>query len=142
MRLSEQESDPALPREGWILYDGRCGFCYRWVHLWKNVVGRRGFAVEDLQSASAEGSLDITREKLLDDIRVLTRSGKLKSGADAYLYVARQIWWAWPFYATFRLPGLNWVLWRCYRWFNRNRYRISRHCPLPQEGAPRSEKPV
>jgi predicted DCC family thiol-disulfide oxidoreductase YuxK len=96
-------------------------------------VEQRGFAIKDLQSASNDGSLQISQEKMLDDIRVLTRTGELGSGADAYLYVARRIWWAWPFYAIFSLPGFNWILWWGYRWFNRNRYRISRHCPLPQE---------
>lgn len=131
MKLTDQES--ALPREGWILYDGGCGFCSRWVHYWKKTVEPRGFAVKDLQSASGEGILQIAQENLLDDIRVLTCSGESRSGADAYLYVARRIWWAWPFYAVFSLPGFNWILWRGYRWFNRNRYRISRHCPLPQQ---------
>jgi lipase maturation factor 1 len=120
------------PREGWILYDGECGFCFRWVHFWEKVVGRRGFALRGLQSAAADGSLQIPPENLLDDIRVLTCTGKLESGADAYLYLARRIWWAWPFYAIFSLPGFNWLLWRGYRWFNRNRYRISRHCQLPE----------
>jgi predicted DCC family thiol-disulfide oxidoreductase YuxK len=131
MRLSDQESESALPREGWILYDGGCGFCFRWVQFWKKVVGRRGFATKDLQSAFADGTLKNPQENLLDDIRVLTRTGTLESGANAYLYVARKIWWAWPFYGIFHLPGFNWALWRGYRWFNRNRYRISRHCPLP-----------
>ena len=133
MNLAEQESKSALPREGWVLYDGGCGFCFQWVRLWKETLEAAGFAIEDLQSASAEGMLQVPQENLLDDIRVLTRSGKLESGADAYLYVARRIWWAWPFYAMFSLPGFNWVLWQGYRWFNRNRYRISRHCRLPQE---------
>lgn len=131
MRWANHESKSALPREGWILYDGGCGFCFRWVYFWKKVVEPRGFAIKDLQSASAEGILQIPQENLLDDIRVLTRSGKLESGAAAYLYVTRRIWWAWPFYAIFSLPGFNWLLWRGYRWFNRNRYRISHHCPLP-----------
>jgi predicted DCC family thiol-disulfide oxidoreductase YuxK len=133
MRLPDRESEPVFPREGWILYDGGCGFCFRWVHFWQKVIERRGFALKDLQSASADGSLQIPQENLLDDIRVLTRTGKLESGASAYLYVAGQIWWAWPFYAMFGLPGFNWVLWQGYRWFNRNRYRISRRCPLPQQ---------
>jgi predicted DCC family thiol-disulfide oxidoreductase YuxK len=132
MKLTDGKNDAALPRKGWILYDGGCGFCFRWVHFWEKVVERRGFAIKDLQSASADGSLQIPPEDLLDDIRVLTRAGKLESGADAYLYVARQIWWAWPFYAVFRLPGFNAVLRWGYRWFNRNRYRISRYCPLPK----------
>jgi len=129
----DQGLKPVAPQIGWILYDGQCGFCFRWVHLWKNVVERRGFALKDLQSASVDGTLEITPENLLDDLLVLLPSGKLETGADAYLFVARQIWWAWPFYALFSLPGFNWILWSGYRWFNRNRYRISRHCPLPQQ---------
>ncbi len=131
MILPNHETGFNVPREGWILYDGGCGFCFRWVHFWKKVVERRGFAIKDLQSASADGSLQIPQENLLDDIQVLTRTGKLESGADAYLHVSRQIWWAWPFYIIFSLPGFNSMLWWGYRWFNRNRYRISRHCPLP-----------
>jgi predicted DCC family thiol-disulfide oxidoreductase YuxK len=133
MKLADHESVSARPREGWILYDSGCGFCFRWVHFWKRVVEPRGFAIKDLQSAHADGSLQISQETLLDDIRVLTPSGELKSGANAYLYVTRRIWWAWPFYAIFSLPGLNRMLWSGYRWFNRNRYLISRHCPLPQQ---------
>jgi predicted DCC family thiol-disulfide oxidoreductase YuxK len=128
---SSDSNDSDLPREGWILYDGHCGFCSRWVLFWKKVVEARGFAIEDLQSAAAIGILNVSNENLLDDIRVLTRTGMLKSGADAYLYVIQRIWWAWPFYAVFVAPGFNWVLWRGYKWFNRNRYRISRHCPIP-----------
>jgi len=130
---SPNQSESALPAEGWILYDGGCGFCFRWAHFWKKIVERRGFAIKDLQSAAEEGLLQIPQDSLLDDIRVLPRNGELQSGADAYLYVARRIWWAWPFYAIFSLPGFNRLLWWGYRWFNRNRYRISRHCPLPRE---------
>jgi predicted DCC family thiol-disulfide oxidoreductase YuxK len=133
MRVPDNESKSLLPREGWILYDGGCGFCFRWVHFWKKVVEPIGFAIKDLQSAYAEGNLRISQQNMLDDILVLTRTGELASGANAYLYVARRIWWAWPFYAVFSLPGFNRALWHGYRWFNRNRYRISRHCPLPQE---------
>ena len=128
-----QESGSITPRRGWILYDGECGFCFRWVHLWENVVKPRGFVLKDLQSASADGTLKISSEDLLNDILVLTPGGKLEAGANAYLFVARQIWWAWPFYALFSLPGFNWMLWRGYRWFNRNRYRVSRYCPLPPQ---------
>jgi predicted DCC family thiol-disulfide oxidoreductase YuxK len=131
MTTRNQESKAVLPRVGWVLYDGGCGFCFRWVHFWEKIIDRRGFSLKDLQSAWEDGSMETPQSNLLDDIQVLTRDGKLKSGADAYLFVARRIWWAWPFYAIFRLPGFNWMLWHGYRWFNRNRYRISRHCPLP-----------
>jgi predicted DCC family thiol-disulfide oxidoreductase YuxK len=125
------------PRRGWILYDGQCGFCSRWVHFWEKTVEPRGFALKDLQSAHAEGMLEMPPENLLEDILILTRQNKFERGADAYLFVARQIWWAWPFYALFSLPGFHWILWQGYGWFNRNRYLVSRHCPLPRPPAPR-----
>ncbi len=99
------------PYRGWILYDGSCGFCYWWVHLWEKVVAKRGFALKDLQTASADGTLSIDKNQLFDDIRVLDTEGRLISGADAYLYVAKKIWWAWPFYALFCQPGSA-RLWR------------------------------
>src|SRR6266446_4276759 len=101
MREPDQDAKSIPARKGRILYDGECGFCYRWVHLWENVLKPRGFAFKDLQSALAEGSLQVSPENLLDDILVLTSGGNLEFGADAYLFVARQIWWAWPFYALF-----------------------------------------
>ena len=137
MREPAQEPKSIRPQWGWILYDGECGFCSRWVHFWKNAVEPQGFALKDLQSACAEGMLDIPPEKLLDDILILTSLNKLERGADAYLFVARQIWWAWPFYALFSLPGFYRILWQGYRWFNRNRYLVSRHCPLPGQTAAR-----
>lgn len=132
MSAAACKSESARPRVGWILYDGGCGFCFRWVHFWKPIVESRGFAIKDLQSAYADGILQVSPESLLDDIRVLTLDGKLESGADAYLYVARRIWWARPLDAIFSLPGFNSLLWWGYRWFNRNRYRVSRHCQLPE----------
>ena len=123
---------PTAPQNGWILYDGSCGFCFWWVHFWEKVVAKRGFALKDLQTALADGSIQIEKDRLLDDIRVLDANGQLVSGADAYLHVAKRIWWAWPFYATFSLPGFRQLLWIGYRWFNRNRFRVSKHCRLPE----------
>src|ERR1700733_4138562 len=117
MKLADHEPEATFPREGWTLYDGRCGFCLRWVHLWQKVVERRGFAVRDLQSASADRLLQIPEENLLDDVQVLTRSGTLESGANAYLYVSRKIWWAWPFYAIFHFSGFNSICQASIRFF-------------------------
>ncbi|HKV26875.1 MAG TPA: DCC1-like thiol-disulfide oxidoreductase family protein [Candidatus Acidoferrales bacterium] len=85
MTDSRQEQISTSPRAGWILYDGKCGFCYIWVHFWESVIERRGFVLKDLQSAAAEGMLQTSSDSLLDDIRVLTSHGEVKSGAHAYL---------------------------------------------------------
>lgn len=125
----------SAPRNGWILYDGSCGFCYSSVHFWESVVAKRGFALKNLQTASADGTLSINKNRLLDDIRVLDTDGRLISSADAYLHVAKRIWWGWPFYALFSLPGFRQIMEAGYRWFNRNRFRVSKHCALPGRNA-------
>ena len=42
----------------------------------------------------------------LEEMRVLTHNGEDLGGADAVIFLARQIWWAWPFYALAHIPGI------------------------------------
>jgi predicted DCC family thiol-disulfide oxidoreductase YuxK len=133
MSETERDSNVARPLKAWILYDGGGGFCFRWLHFWEKVVVQRGFERKDLQSAEEEGILQVPAENLLDDIRVLKVDGGLECGADGYLFVAKHIGWANPLAMRFGLPGCNGVLWRGYRWFNRNRYRVSRFRLLPEQ---------
>ena len=118
-------------RRGWILYDGHCGFCSRWVRFWAGTLRRRGFDVAALEEPWVSEKISMPYEELLQDIRLLTASGELISGADVYLYVTRRIWWAWLFYAVFTLPGFNRLIHVGYRWFARNRYCVSHACRLP-----------
>lgn len=115
---------------GVVLYDGQCGFCSRWVKFWAGMLGRHGFEIASLDEPWVAERLRMPREELLSDIRLLTVGGQLISGADVYLYVTRRIWWAWPFYAIFSLPGFNRLIHAGYRWFARNRHHISHACRL------------
>jgi len=115
---------------GVVPYDGRCGFCSRWVKYWEKTLTRRGFAIASLEEPWVAGKLEMPHEKLLTDIRLLTADDRLISGADVYLYVTRRIWWAWPFYAIFSLPGFNRLIQVGYRWFARNRYCVSHACRI------------
>ncbi len=135
MPLSDETQGPVerLARgvvRGVVLYDGQCGFCSRWVKIWAGTLGRRGFEIASLDEPWVAGKLGMPQEDLITDIRLLTASGELISGANVYLYVTRRIWWAWPFYAVFRLPGFNWLIHAGYRWFARNRYCVSHACKL------------
>jgi predicted DCC family thiol-disulfide oxidoreductase YuxK len=114
------------PAKGWVLYDGDCGFCSRWLQFWEPTLAKHGFERVALQEPWVMKKLQLPADQLLHDIRLLTREGKLVSGADVYLQVTRRIWWAWSFYAVFSLPGFNWLIHTCYRWFARNRYCVSR----------------
>jgi len=117
-----------LPPRGWIFYDGECGFCSRWVRSWANTLRRHGFEPTALQPPWVSERLQIPLDDLLSDIRLLTSQGRLMSGADVYLYVARHIWWSWPFFALFSLPGFKQLLEIGYRRFARNRHCISHSC--------------
>ena len=128
--VAANNAQSRAPVQGWILYDGECGFCSRWVNLWTKTLRRRGFEPAALQEPWVAEKLQMPISELLADIRLLTPGDKLISGADVYLYVARRIWWAWPFYGVFSLPGFNWLIRAGYRWFARNRYCISHSCKL------------
>jgi predicted DCC family thiol-disulfide oxidoreductase YuxK len=116
--------------KGWVLYDGECPFCVRWLHLWAPHLRRRGFEIDTLQAGWTAQALGMTREDTLRDIRLLTADGSSYAGADVYLYVARKIWWLWPFGLLFSLPGFNSLIWAGYRWFAANRQCISGRCAV------------
>jgi len=128
--VSESASAVTQVRHGIVLYDGQCGFCSRWVRYWAGTLERQGFAIASLGEPWVAEKINTPREELLTDVRLLTTDGQLISGADVYLYVTRRIWWAWPFYAFFSLPGFNRLMHLGYRRFARNRYHISHACRL------------
>jgi len=37
---------------GWVLYDGSCGFCSRWAPLWERALNKRGFHIAPLPPAA------------------------------------------------------------------------------------------
>jgi predicted DCC family thiol-disulfide oxidoreductase YuxK len=117
-------------RRGVVLYDGQCGFCSRWAKFWAKTLAQHGFEIASLDTPWVGEKIKMPYEELLTDTRLLTSDEQLISGANVYLYVARHIWWAWPFYAVFSLPGFNRLIHAGYRWFARNRYCVSHACKL------------
>ena len=118
------------PSRGWVFYDGQCGFCSRWLAFWQPTLNKHGYAIAALQEPWVVAHFKLPIHELLYDLRLMKRNGQSASGADVYLQVARTIWWAWPFYAVFSLPGFNRLIHIGYRWFARNRYCISHACKL------------
>jgi acetyl esterase len=110
---------------GWVLYDGGCGVCSRWVPFWAPTLARLGLAVAPLQAPWVAARIGLSPEALLADIRLLLRDGRLVSGADVYRHVMRRLWWAYPLYLLSAAPGLRWIFDRSYRWFAEHRLRIS-----------------
>jgi len=113
---------------GWILYDDSCGFCRRWIPLWEGALRRRGFDIAPLQADWVRERLQLSRNELLRDLRLLLADGSQICGADVYRYAMRRIWWAWPVYLFSITPGLRNVFDWGYRTFATNRFRVSSAC--------------
>ncbi|HMD30349.1 MAG TPA: DUF393 domain-containing protein [Candidatus Acidoferrales bacterium] len=123
----------AEPARGWILYDADCGFCTRWAWRLARIgrVGSRGFHLAPLQAPWVRQRLAMPEKDLLHEMRVLTADDVLYGGADAMVFLARQIWWTRPFTLLTRLPGVMPLVRAAYRWVARNRHRLSAACALP-----------
>ena len=128
-------SDPGA--RGWVLYDGACGFCSRWIPFWAPTLRKLGLDVAPLQSDWVRERLALDERELVADLRLLLADGGQVRGADVYRYVLRRLWWAWPLYLLSIAPlsrrAFDWG----YRTFARHRYRISHTCRLerPADGA-------
>jgi predicted DCC family thiol-disulfide oxidoreductase YuxK len=118
--------------QGCVYYDGNCAFCSDWVGYWQKTLAKRSFCVAPLQAEGSHAKLKLSDAELLNDLRLLTEKGEVISGADVYLHVMRRIWWAWPLYLIFSMPGFNYLLHRGYRTFANNRYCISGACRVPK----------
>lgn len=123
------------PVQGWVLYDGDCGFCTRLAWRFGGAFERRGYRVVPLQAPWVAERFQMPPEKLLEEMRVLTKDGVQVGGADAVVYLARRIWWATPLYAASLIPGVLPLLRRGYRWIAARRHRFSRTCALPSAPA-------
>lgn len=122
---------PIAPSEGWVLYDGCCGFCSRWVPFLENTLKRRGFAIAPLQSEWVAEKLRLPPGELAADVRLLLVNGRQLRGPEVYRYVMRRIWWAMPLYLLSVLPVLRWLFDAGYRAFAERRYCVSKYCGLP-----------
>lgn len=118
--------------KGVVLYDGECGFCSRWVPYWRPTLKRAGFETAPLQSRQFSDGVDLDAPESWDLTLLLPDGGK-RFGADAYRYVMRRVWWAYPLFLLSVLPGLRRVFDWSYLSFARNRYCVSRAFGLEQD---------
>ena len=106
---------------GWILYDGDCSSCTASARRFDRIFRRRGFLFLPLQTDWVMKRLDLEPGAPLEEMRVLTSDGRDIGGADAVIFLGRQIWWTWPFVALARLPGTHKLFDRGYRWIAAHR---------------------
>jgi predicted DCC family thiol-disulfide oxidoreductase YuxK len=123
-------ADDSEEIKGWVLYDGTCGFCSRWVPFWQNTLKKRGYHIAPLQAQWVAEKFDLSEEELAADFRLLLADGKRLAGAEVYRYLMRRIWWATPLYLISILPGFRPLFDSGYRMFAENRHWISQTCRI------------
>jgi predicted DCC family thiol-disulfide oxidoreductase YuxK len=110
-------------RSGWIFFDGDCAFCMSIARRLRPVLEPRGFGIATLQDPRVREQLSLPEQELLAELRLLTHDGRQFGGADAIVYLARQVWWAWPLWTLAQVPGMRGALRFAYRWI-----AVRRHC--------------
>jgi predicted DCC family thiol-disulfide oxidoreductase YuxK len=117
---------------GWVFFDRDCSICTSLARRFRCTLEKRGFGLAALQDPRVAALLGLPPEELLREMRVITSEGEIYSGAEAIVYLAGQIWWAWPLFAAARIPGVSRILDAGYRWFADHRPCSSGTCSLPE----------
>ena len=93
--------------QGIVLYDDTCGFCRQWIPFWGKTLRQSGFTIGTLQGPDVARQLQLSKEELTKDLRLLLGNGTQIVGSDVYRYVMRRIWWAYPIYVLSVSPILS-----------------------------------
>jgi len=101
---------------GWICFDRDCTFCTSVARRFRRTFEKHGFGLAALQDPRVAALLALPPDQLLREMRVVTTTGEIHGGAEAIVYLAKQVWWAWPFFAAAHIPGVSQILDVCYRW--------------------------
>jgi predicted DCC family thiol-disulfide oxidoreductase YuxK len=96
--------------QGWILYDGDCRYCIAAAKQFEQLLARRGFDFIPLQTPWVQERLGLQPGAPLEEMRVLTRENQNLGGADAVIFLLRQIWWARPCFVVSNLTGIRTII--------------------------------
>jgi predicted DCC family thiol-disulfide oxidoreductase YuxK len=124
-----------------ILIDGECPLCrsegefLRWLDG-----GRRRLIIEDIAAPGFDPRrYGLTAEQVMGQIHGVLPHGKIVKGMEVFRQAYAAVGWGWMLAPT-AWPGVRTVADAAYRWFARNRLRITRRaeacatgrCRLPQ----------
>ena len=125
--LDLKPTDP----HGWLLYDGACGFCSRWIPFWSGYVRKHGYEIAPLQDRDLQARFALDEAHLLREMTLILANGRQIRGADVYRHFLRLSWACYPVYLLTQLPGVRQLFNWGYQTFARNRYRLAGACPVP-----------
>lgn len=111
-----------------VFYDGDCPLCVREMRLIRRLDKRQRIRFVDI---AAEGfdraSAGVTWESLMDRIHARLPDGTLVEGVEVFRRLYTAVGFRWLVALT-RLPGVAQLLDLGYRWFAKNRLRLTGRC--------------
>ena len=117
---------------GCLYFDGACSFCLRWVGRLGFIARHGGFELVPLQSPAARRDLGLTEAELPAEMKLRLADGRVLGGVDAFIALAEAAGWTAPLGWLARMPGVNELAWRGYRWIALNRHCLGGQCELPK----------
>ena len=127
---SEMTDRKGRHARGWLFYDADCNFCTRIAMFLARTLRTRQLGVAPLQDPRVTSLLGLPPDELLRAARYLAPDGTQHSGADAFVALACEIWWARPLVWLSRIPGVMRILHAAYRWIARHRKCHAEVCAM------------
>lgn len=113
-----------------LLFDGACPFCSKLAACLAPFLKHLNISVIPLQTAGPQH----TPSDLLARIHLIILDGRIFTGADALIEVARRSFWTRPLTLIADVPGVMRLLRLGYDWVARNRRCLSGKCLLSNKG--------
>jgi predicted DCC family thiol-disulfide oxidoreductase YuxK len=109
-----------------ILVDGECPLCAKEAALMRRLdKGRGRLAIVDIAAADFDaGRYGTTFDAVMGEIHGVTIDGRLVKGVEVFRRAYAAVGWGWMLAPT-AWPGLRWVSDAVYRWFAKNRLRLT-----------------
>ena len=117
---------PMRPGQIKVLVDGACPLCRREARIWRKLDrGREAIVLEDISAPGFDPTVyGLTREQVMAEIHGVLSSGETIRGMDVFRAAYAAVGWGWLVAPT-GWPLLKPLFDVGYRWFARNRLRIT-----------------
>lgn len=121
-----------------LFYDGECPLCQREARLMRRMDKGRGALelVDYRQPGFDPGEFGLTFEEIDARIHGVTADGRVVEGMEVFRQAYRRLGYGWLIAPT-GWPVLKPVFDAMYRWFSRNRHRLTGRCEDGACGASR-----
>jgi len=88
----------------WILYDASCLFCVSCINSLKKTLEKQNCKIKPLQNKTISKILNIKGESDFPEMKIIGEDRKLYGGARGIIYISKNFWWTYPFWAIAHLP--------------------------------------